>query len=102
VQEFAIHFPRNLSSLEVPIVCQITRQDLEILKVRRAKLARALCWLKENNRYYKDMIIIIDNEFLQSLPVDGSIDDQNTQIVAEDLDHDEEDVVITRTFVPVT
>ncbi|PKY33841.1 hypothetical protein RhiirB3_453092 [Rhizophagus irregularis] len=66
--------------------------DLEILKVHRAKVAHALCWLKENNRYYKDMIIIIDNEFLQSLFVDGSIDDQNTQIVAEDLDHDEEDM----------
>ncbi|CAG8715596.1 10712_t:CDS:2, partial [Rhizophagus irregularis] len=66
--------------------------DLEILKVHRAKVAHALCWLKENNRYYKDMIIIIDNEFLQSLSVDGSIDDQNTQIVAEDLDHDEEDM----------
>lgn len=73
---------------------QITRQDLEILKF----VVLRLCWLKENNHYYKD--IIIDNEILQSLPVDGSIDDrfQNTRIVAEDLDHDEDDDMITRRF----
>jgi hypothetical protein len=57
--------------------------------------------LKENNRYYND--IIIDNEVLQSLPVDGSIDDQlrKTQTNVEESDQEEnEDDVITRTFVP--
>ena len=31
-------------------------------KVCRAKVVRALCWLKENNCYYED--IIIDDEIL--------------------------------------
>src|SRR5439155_8558746 len=68
-------------------------------KVRHAKVTHALCWLKENNRYYED--IIIDDEILRSLLVNGSIDDQlqNTEIVAEDLNHDEEDDVIMCTFV---
>ena len=42
-------------------------------KVCRAKVACALCWLKENNCYYED--IIIDDKILQSLSVNGSIDD---------------------------
>ena len=104
VQEFATYLPRNPSSLDVLVVRRQSANNstgFRDFKVRHAKVARALCWLKENNRYYED--IIIDNEILQSLPVDGSIDDQlqNTEIVAEDLDHDEEDDVITRTFVPL-
>lgn len=35
---------------------QIAWQDLEILKYIVLKVARALCWLKENNRCYKNII----------------------------------------------
>ena len=104
VQEFATYLPRNPSSLDVLVIRRQSANNsagFRDFKVRRAKVARALCWSKENNRYYED--IIIDNEILQSLPVDGSIDDQlqNTRIVDEDLDDDENDDVITRTFVPL-
>src|SRR6266542_291800 len=65
-------------------------------KVRRKKVAHALMWLKENNRYYID--IIIDFEVLRSLPIDGSIDDQ-LRSIAEESDNENEDNVITCTFV---
>ncbi|EXX53883.1 hypothetical protein RirG_239720 [Rhizophagus irregularis DAOM 197198w] len=68
-------------------------------KVRRDKVTQALIWLKQNNRYYAD--VIIDHEILQFLPIDGTIDDQ-LQDINEDIDYDEsEDDVITRTFVPL-
>ncbi|PKC51701.1 hypothetical protein RhiirA1_356316, partial [Rhizophagus irregularis] len=40
-------------------------------KVRRDKVTQALIWLKQNNRYYAN--VIIDHEILQSLPIDGTI-----------------------------
>ena len=75
-------------------------------KVRRDKVARALLWLKGNNRYYAD--ITIDNEALQSLPEDDSIIDilpqlQDDQLIDEnldDIDIENGDDAITRTFVP--
>ena len=75
VQEFATHLPRNLSSLDVLVVRRQSANNsagFRDFKVRRAKVARALCWLKENNRYYED--IIIDDEILRSLSVNSSID----------------------------
>ncbi|RGB24473.1 hypothetical protein C1646_773050 [Rhizophagus diaphanus] len=36
-------------------------------RVHRNKIIHALNWLKENNRYYAD--IIIDHEVLRSLPI---------------------------------
>ena len=72
--------------------------------VRRAKIARALQWLKANNRYYAD--IIIDEEALQSLPENSSIVDQLPQIENDQLnenssdDESENDNMIARTFVP--
>ncbi|EXX66670.1 hypothetical protein RirG_121580 [Rhizophagus irregularis DAOM 197198w] len=66
-------------------------------KVRRDKVIQALIWLKQNNRYYAN--VIIDHEILQSLPIDGTIDDQ-LQDINEDIDYDEsENDVITHTFI---
>src|SRR5579859_2525225 len=76
VQEFTTHLPRNPSLLDVLIVCQQSANSsagFRDFKVHHAKVAHALCWLKENNYYYED--IIINNKILQSLPVNGSIDD---------------------------
>jgi hypothetical protein len=103
VQEFATHLPRNPSLLDVLVIRRQSASNNSAgyrdFKVRRAKVTRALYWLKGNNRYYKD--IIIDNEILRSLPVDGSVDDRlQNKIIAEDLDDNEEGDVITRTFVP--
>ncbi|CAG8687584.1 10113_t:CDS:2, partial [Gigaspora rosea] len=70
--------------------------------VRRNKVACALHWLKTNNRYYND--ISIDNEVLQSLPDNGSIIEELQQIQDdesdENLNDNENDYSITRTFVP--
>jgi hypothetical protein len=51
--------------------------------VRRSKVARALFWLKQNNRYYTN--IVIDDDVLRSLPENGPIDDQLSHI--DDVDH---------------
>ena len=69
--------------------------------VRHVKIARALYWLKENNDYYAD--IIIDNEILLSLPINGSIDGhfKSTQIADEDLNGEDEGDVVIHTFVPL-
>ena len=77
VEEFATHLPRHPSSLNVLIVRRQSANNSAIFrdfKVRRDKVARALWWLKKNNCYYSD--IVIDNEIIQSLPIDSPIDDQ--------------------------
>ena len=77
VQEFVSKLPRHPSSLDVLVIRRQSADNSEAFrdfKVRRIKVAHALVWLKENNRYYAD--IIIDHKVLQSLPIDGSIDDQ--------------------------
>ncbi|CAG8483324.1 16666_t:CDS:2 [Rhizophagus irregularis] len=84
VEEFATQLPRNPSSLDVLIVRRKSANSLiyKNFTVHRTKVTRALCWLKQNNRYYTD--IVIDEEVLQSLPEDGPIDDQLPQI--DDID----------------
>src|SRR6266542_5168074 len=77
------------------------------IKVRCDKVARALLWLKGNNRYYAD--ITINNEALQSLSEDDSIVDilpqlQGDQLIDEnldDIDIENGDDAIMRTFVPL-
>ncbi len=55
--------------------------------------------LKENNCYYTD--IIIDNKVLESLPINNSIDNQLQHTIVKDFDDENEDDVITHTFVPL-
>jgi hypothetical protein len=107
IHEFATRLPRHPLSLEVLIVRRHSASDLTAFRdftVRRVKVARALQWLKANNRYYKD--IIIDDEALQSLPENCSIADQLPRIendqINEDSNEDENgsDNMITRSFVP--
>ncbi|CAG8764532.1 2644_t:CDS:1, partial [Rhizophagus irregularis] len=103
VQELATKLPRHPSSLDVLVIRRHSASNPEAFRdfrVCRNKVIRALNWLKENNRYYAD--IIIDYEVLRSLPIDGSIDDQlrDVRMIAEELNHENEDNVITRTFVP--
>ncbi|GBC15565.1 ATP-dependent DNA helicase PIF1 [Rhizophagus irregularis DAOM 181602=DAOM 197198] len=104
VEEFATQLPRNPSSLDVLIVRRKSANSLiyKNFTVHRTKVTRALCWLKQNNRYYTD--IVIDEEVLQSLPEDGPIDDQLPQI--DDVEqhfNDDDDVyedMIGSNFVP--
>src|SRR6266498_3565465 len=65
VQEFATKLPRHPLSLDVLVIrCQSTSNSeaFRDFRVRHVKVARALIWLKENNRYYSD--ITIDQEVL--------------------------------------
>ena len=117
VHEFTKWLPRNPFSLDVLVVQRQSSNETTAYRdfyVRRDKVARALVWLKANNRYYED--IIIDNEILQSLPENGSIVSQFTQIqndqaideIFEQNPNDQaideilgnEDEAISRTFVP--
>ncbi|CAG8641197.1 7999_t:CDS:2 [Cetraspora pellucida] len=79
--------------------------------IRRAKVEKALYWLKTNNHYYKN--IIIDDNVLHFLPDDGPVDDQLLQLQNEnelqddefldmEYDHLTNDTgdVVTRNFVP--
>ena len=121
VQEFATKLPRSPSSLEVLVVRRQSASNSEAyreFRVRRVKVARALNWLKDNNRYYAD--IIIDNEVLRSLPINDSVDkqlqdisdDENDDDVISDIENEandddvitrseKDDDVITRSFVPL-
>jgi hypothetical protein len=103
VKELAIHLPRDSSLLDMLVIYRQSANNLRTFRdfqVCRDKIARALYWLKEYNHYYSN--IIIDHKILQSLPTNGSIDDQfqHTKIIAEDLNEDE-DNVITHIFVPL-
>ncbi|RGB26573.1 hypothetical protein C1646_599356, partial [Rhizophagus diaphanus] len=97
VQELARKLSRHPSSLDVLVIHHHFASNLEAFRdfrVRHNKVIRVLNWLKENNRYYAD--IIIDYEVLQSLPIDGSIDDQlrDARMIAEELNHENENDVI--------
>lgn len=72
IKEFATNLPRHPLSLDVLIIRRKSENNsgaFRDFRVRHFKVARALIWLKENNRYYSD--ITIDHEILRSLPDDG-------------------------------
>ena len=54
--------------------------------VQHTKVTRTLHWLKENNRYYAN--IIIDEEILSTLPENGSVDDQLQHLEGEEQHFD--------------
>ena len=56
--------------------------------VRRNKVAEALVWLKQNNRYYRN--ITIDNEIIQSLPEDDSIIEMLPQFQEDNIINEDE------------
>ncbi|PKK57165.1 hypothetical protein RhiirC2_640207, partial [Rhizophagus irregularis] len=73
-QEFASKLPRHPSLLDVLVICRQSASNAEAFrdfKDHCDKVTQALIWLKQNNRYYAD--VIIDHEILQSLPIDGTI-----------------------------
>jgi hypothetical protein len=80
VHKFVTRLPRHPSSLDTLVVRQRSANGSTFrdFNVCRIKIARALSWLKENNRYYIN--IIIDNEILQSLPENGPIDEYLPQV----------------------
>ncbi|GES96640.1 uncharacterized protein LOC114518711 [Rhizophagus clarus] len=60
------------------------------------KVVRVQLWLKKNNHYYSN--ITIDHEALQSLPIDGLIDNK-LQDIAEESNFKNEDDMIIHFFV---
>ena len=69
--------------------------------VRRDRVAAALSWLKNNNKYYEN--INIDYATIQSLPENGSVINLLPQIRPEDksIDDENEGDMISSTFVPL-
>jgi|SRR6266540_6064271 len=107
IWKFTTRLPHHPSSLDILIIhCQSANDPMKFknFTVHRAKVARALLWLKKNNCYYSD--IIIDDKILQSLPENDSIIDQlrqfqDARITDEDLNEDESgDDTIMHNFVP--
>src|SRR4051812_41735327 len=89
VLEFAKRLSRNPSSLDILVIRLQSSNGLAFknFNVRHTRVARALRWLKENNRYYSD--IEIDAEVLQSLPENGPIDDRLPQL--DDIEGEDSD-----------
>ena len=56
VNEFAARLPRQPSSLDLLIVRRYSENgsNFRDFHVRRGRVMRALHWLKENNKYYRD------------------------------------------------
>ena len=77
VQEPATILPRL--SAEVDIIC-VRRQGRDDthkdFRVRRHQVEEALCWLKDNNRAYSD--IVIDSARIWNLPEDGELPNLRT------------------------
>ena len=73
--EFATHLPRHPSSLDVLVVRRSSSgKAFKDFNVRRSVVSRALIWLKNNNRYYSN--IVINEEVLRLLPENGLLNDQ--------------------------
>ncbi|CAG8814924.1 22354_t:CDS:1, partial [Gigaspora rosea] len=103
VQEFTTCLSRNPSLLDMLIVRRQSENlaSFRDFNIQRTKIAHALSWLKANYHYYAD--ITIDNEVLQFLPDNASIDNWLKTISGNLNDNNEDDLIndaITYTFVP--
>ncbi|GBB92622.1 hypothetical protein RclHR1_20340001 [Rhizophagus clarus] len=81
VGEFVSRLSRHSSMLDTLVVCRQSAEGSMSFKdftVRCDKIKQAFCWLKENNRYYSD--IIIDDDILRTLPENSSINEYLPQI----------------------
>lgn len=63
------HDPRGLNT--IVLLNRNTPNGMIQFRVRSSNVRVALCWLKENNQYYRD--IIIDENVLRNLPRDGDV-----------------------------
>ena len=104
IKEFTKRLPRHPSTLDVLVIRRQSANDSTAFRdfnVRRSKVGNALVWLKAHNRYYED--IVIDEEILQSLPVNGSIADLLPQKITDEISTEEENGEdgIARSFVPL-
>ena len=78
----------------------------ETLRVRRFKILMVLEWLKQINKYYRD--INLDESALTQLPKDGNLNGLSTIVMSlDDDDHVndsaplDDDTFMSGTFVPV-
>ena len=107
VGSFATSLPRKPSELDIILVRKEGSQNSHHdFRVRKSVVLNALQWLKENNKYYRD--ITIDQSTLDSLPDDGDMTGlcgvmmEMPVVDEEDLQpSDEADPSDVSTFVPV-
>ncbi len=109
VTSFASSLPRNTKNLDVLIVrkhgSDNTHKDF---RVRRSVVLHALLWLKQHNKYYRD--VTIDMEEVKQLPIDGNlsnittIEDASIKIEDKSQQQEENDESYQElgSFVPIT
>ena len=87
INAFAKRLPRRPRELDILIVRKEGSDDSHRdFKVRRSVVLNALQWLKQHNKYYRD--IDIDYAALNQLPIDRNLDGLAT--VEDTLPDDEE------------
>lgn len=109
VQELAVQLPHKVKDLN-SVVCMKYKTysgNYHEFNVRSGRVREALVWLKQNNPYYKD--IIISEENLKLLPEDGNVmdsvnsilhaDEDDAEIDFDNEDHDEEDEILNESGV---
>ena len=105
VASFAKSLPRLPSELDVLVVRKEgSDKSHRDFRVRRSVVLRALTWLKQHNKYYRD--IAINDAALNQLPTDGDLAGLSTvqDTLLDNEDHpstNDEDVHDTASFVPV-
>jgi len=102
VGTFATTLPRKPSELDIILVRREGSQDShQDFRVRRSVLLAVLLWLKQNNKYYRD--IAIDQATLNTLPNDVNITLAiNVQVEGDNNNEqsDDNDSEEISTFVP--
>ena len=110
VQKIATVVPNLVQ--DIPIVrlqCKGIAEKSRDFTVRREKVLNALSWLVANNKAYRD--VIIDNERINNLPVEGNVETTELQLdISDDAikidtgpsndDEFEKADVVTNSFVP--
>ena len=88
IEEFITKLPLPVASLPILIVkCRGAENTTAEFRVRRQKVHDALSRLKQNNKFYHDIIICIDDIYAANLPQDGIPSD------LQQLDTEEENSV---------
>lgn len=109
ISAFTSSLPRKPKNLDVLIVringSNNTHKDF---RVRRSVVLHALLWLKQHNKYYRD--VTIDMEELNQLPIDGNLSNvltvEDAAVKIEDEcqqpEDNDEDSQEFGSFVPIT
>ena len=89
ISEFATVVPRRPGDLDLILLKKGDSPiSLRDLRVCRSVVVNALLWLKQNNKYYRK--IIIENDALKLLPEDGQLTHLTTVMMKMRIDDDDQ------------